>query len=252
MGYACSVRTLRNTLASMGYHKRLPRKKWGIRPPNLIKRVEWCQARLHWTYDDWFRTVWTDESIFNTSGFGHRPWVLRTPEEEYHPDCIDETWESGRKSTMIWGAFCGEMKSELVFTPAGVTIKSQTYVDHILDPHLIPFWHETCEAYGWTQVVEDNAPGHKGVANQCREVNEVESVPWPPQSPDLNLIEALWGEIETELGEAIGRVNDLEVLQIMIKNAWNSIPVDRLDSLIRSMPRRLAAVIAAGGHATPY
>jgi hypothetical protein len=66
----------------MGYHKRLPRKKWGIRPQNLVKRVEWCQARLHWTYDDWFRTVWTDESIFNTSSFGHRPWVLRTPEED--------------------------------------------------------------------------------------------------------------------------------------------------------------------------
>ncbi|KAH0603088.1 uncharacterized protein H6S33_008092 [Morchella sextelata] len=170
----------------------------------------------------------------------------------YHSDCIDETWESGRKSTMIWGEFCGEMKSELVFTPAGVTIKSQTYVDEILDPYLIPFWHETCEAYGWTQVVEDNAPGHKGVANQCREVNEVETVPWPPQSPDLNLIEALWAEIETELGETIGRVNDIEVLQIMIRNAWDSIPVDRLDSLVRSMPRRLAAVIAAGGHATPY
>lgn len=27
MGYACSVRTLRDVMASMGYHKRLPRKK---------------------------------------------------------------------------------------------------------------------------------------------------------------------------------------------------------------------------------
>ncbi|KAI5847677.1 transposable element Tc1 transposase, partial [Morchella snyderi] len=75
---------------------------------------------------------------------------------------------------------------------------------------------------------------------------------WPPQSPDLNLIEALWADMETELGEAVGRVNDIEVLKIMLRNAWNSIPVDKLDSLIRSMPRRLAAVIAVGGHATPY
>ncbi|RPB14681.1 hypothetical protein P167DRAFT_469307, partial [Morchella conica CCBAS932] len=66
-------------------------------------RVQWCEARLHWTYDDWFRTIWTDESTFNTAGFGHRPWVLRTPAEEYHPDCIDETWESGRQGVMIWG-----------------------------------------------------------------------------------------------------------------------------------------------------
>jgi len=27
MGYACSVRTIRSVMASLGYHKRLPRKK---------------------------------------------------------------------------------------------------------------------------------------------------------------------------------------------------------------------------------
>ncbi|KAI5845784.1 hypothetical protein DFP73DRAFT_476642, partial [Morchella snyderi] len=140
----------------------------------------------------------TDESIFNTSGFGHCRWILIIPEEKCYPDCIDEIWQSRGKSTMLWGAFCGEMKSELVFTPAGVTSKSQTYVDHILDPNLISFWDETYEAYasGWTQVVEDNTPGHKGVANQCRDINEVETVLWQSQSPDLSLIEALWREIE--------------------------------------------------------
>lgn len=30
MGYACSVRTLRDAMASMGYHKRLPRKKYSL------------------------------------------------------------------------------------------------------------------------------------------------------------------------------------------------------------------------------
>lgn len=75
------------------------------------------------TYDEWFRTVWTDESTFITAGFGHRLWVTHTAEEEYHPDCINGTWESGKKSTIIWGVSCGEMKSDLVFTPVGVTIK---------------------------------------------------------------------------------------------------------------------------------
>ncbi|RPA99584.1 hypothetical protein L873DRAFT_1563371, partial [Choiromyces venosus 120613-1] len=63
----------------------------------------WCQDRLHWTYEDWIRTLWTDESTFSTTGFGHCPRVLRRPEEEFHPDCIDETCESGRESVMIWG-----------------------------------------------------------------------------------------------------------------------------------------------------
>ncbi|RPB13102.1 hypothetical protein P167DRAFT_486580, partial [Morchella conica CCBAS932] len=74
----------------------------------------------------------------------------------------------------------------------------------------------------------------------------------PPQSPDLNLIEALWADMETELGQEIGRVRDLEVLKAMLQRAWDNIGIDRLDALIRSMPRRLEAVIAARGQATRY
>ncbi|RPA99617.1 hypothetical protein L873DRAFT_1843518 [Choiromyces venosus 120613-1] len=165
-------------------------------------------------------TLWTDESTFSTTGFGHRPWVLRRPEEEFHPDCIDETWESGRESVMIWGGFCGEMKSELQVIPPG--------------------------------VVEDGAPGHQRFAKYCWAINQVEILPWPPQSPDLNLIEALWGDMETELGETFGRIKDIEVIIRAVKAIWDAIEISRLDGLIRSMPERLEAVIAAGGMATAY
>lgn len=153
---------------------------------------------------------------------------------------------------MVWGAFCGSLKSELVFVPAGSTVSSTTYTQDILDPLLIPFWHQTCKEYGWTQVVEDGAPGHKGVSKECWEINNVEVLEWAPQSPDLNLIEVLWGDMETKLGETFGRVSDLEVLKVVLKNAWSNIGTSCLDSLIRSMPRWLEAVIAAGGNATPY
>ncbi|RPA97389.1 hypothetical protein L873DRAFT_1640778, partial [Choiromyces venosus 120613-1] len=219
---------------------------------NRALRVKWCQDRLHWTYEDWIQTLWTDESTFSTTGFGHRPWVLRRPEEEFHPDCIDETWESGRESVMIWGGIYGEMKSELQVIPPGVKVDSIYYVTHILDPVLIPFWHQTCEHYGWTQVVEDGAPGHQRFTKHCRAINQVKILPWPPQSPDLNLIEALWGDMETELGETFGQIKDIEVIIRAVKAIWDSIEISRLDGLIHSMPERLEAVIAAGSMATAY
>lgn len=58
--------------------------------------------------------------------------------------------------------------------------------------------------------------------------------------------------METELGETLGRTENLKLLKIELKNTWDRIGVHRLDILVRSMPCCLEAVIAAGGNATPY
>ena len=153
---------------------------------------------------------------------------------------------------MVWGAFCGSLKSPLYIVPPGTTINSARYTTNVLEPLLIPLWHEACEEYGWARVVEDNAPGHKKFATASRIRHGVDSIDWPPQSPDLNLIEALWADMETELGQIHEWAEDVDSLVLMLQAAWDSITPERLSRLIASMPRRLAAVIAAGGNATKY
>lgn len=121
--------------------------------------------------------------------------------------------------------------------------------------HTLRVWyvHEMCEKYGWAEVIEDGAPGHKGISRKCREINEVDANPWPPQSPDLNLIEALWGNLECELGLIFGRASDVPELPVDCRFIWHDIIKEvRLESLIKSMPRRLQAVIDAEGAATPH
>ncbi|RPB04628.1 hypothetical protein L873DRAFT_1666095, partial [Choiromyces venosus 120613-1] len=38
----------------------------------------------------------TDELTFSTAGFRCCPWFLYRAEEEFHLDCINETWKSKR------------------------------------------------------------------------------------------------------------------------------------------------------------
>ena len=81
----------------------------------------------------------------------------------------------------------------------------------------------------------------------------MEQIRWPAQSPDLNLIEALWMDPEAELGETWGRVGDIPILQRVLNTVWrNGIPTEQLENLIHSMPQRLQTVIDAGGRPTPY
>ena len=83
-------------------------------------------------------------------------------------------------------------------------------------------------------------------------LNGMDVLPWPAQSPGLNLIEALWQDVEVEPGQIWGRVSDLEALGAAMKAAWNTISEELLEELIRSMPARLQAVIDADGYPTPY
>ena len=105
MGCACSAKTVQRVVQSMGFHKRVPRKKFNVRPDNRPRRVHWARGHLSWTYEEWKRALWTDESSFSAAGFGHRPWVIRKPEGEYHPDCINEVFGQGRQRKMVWGGF---------------------------------------------------------------------------------------------------------------------------------------------------
>ena len=143
----------------------------------------------------------------------------------------------------------GGIKLELVFVPGKAKLDSAAYVTIIMEPHLLSLWHRCCEEYGWTVVVEDGVPGHEGYSKKYRELNGMDVIPWPAQSPDLNLIEALLGDMRVELGQIWGRVSDPGAA---VEAVWDSIIDERLEELIRSMPDRLQAVIDADGHLAQY
>lgn len=97
--------------------------------------------------------------------------------------------------------------------------------------------------------------GHRVIKEYLKyaeRINQLETLEWVPQSPDLNLIEALWGDIEVELGEKYGRISDINMVMEKVREEWNNIPKERLLSLVSTMRKRLQRIIDVGGAATPY
>ena len=75
---------------------------------------------------------------------------------------------------------------------------------------------------------------------------------WPAQSPDLNPIENLWAAVEVEIRKHNPQPSSVGELEKVVKDIWEAIPKKVYRDLVRSMPNRIQAVIAANGGHTKY
>jgi transposase len=83
--------------------------------------------------------------------------------------------------------------------------------------------------------------------------NEINLLPWPSRSPDLNPIENIWAYITKKIRSVDFRPANAEELQEAIENAWERLAEDyNMRNLILSMRRRLQFVIEANGAAIHY
>ena len=69
---------------------------------------------------------------------------------------------------------------------------------------------------------------------------------WPPQSPDLNPIENIWDYMETKLEKMPSTI--VSELWEMLQEIWRKVILN----LVRSMPRRVQAVLKAKRGHTKY
>ncbi|MGH0124727.1 UNVERIFIED_CONTAM: hypothetical protein FKN15_019033 [Acipenser sinensis] len=73
---------------------------------------------------------------------------------------------------------------------------------------------------------------------------------WPPQSPDLNIIESVWDYMKRE--KQLRLPKSTEELWLVLQDVWANLPAEFLQKLCASVPRRIDAVLKAKGGHTKY
>ena len=112
-----------------------------------------------------------------------------------------------------------------------------------------------CKTSVWTQfpTAEDNVRPHRAAAvREFLEAEGVEQLPWPACSPDMNPIEHAWDALGRAINDRDVIPQTLQELADALREEWDAMPVDVVNKLLDSMPRRLHALIRARGGHTRY
>ena len=100
---------------------------------------------------------------------------------------------------------------------------------------------------------QDNDPKHtSNLATDWFWKKKVDKLEWPPNSPDMSIIENLWDYLDRKIRLRSPIPTNLNQMWAALVEEWGNIENDYIEKLYESMPRRVAALLEAKGGHTKY
>ena len=90
------------------------------------------------------------------------------------------------------------------------------------------------------------------VAEAWFQAKHIMHLPWPSSSPDINIIEHVWDQLDTLVHAWNLLPHNKEDLWAALQEKWANFPQAALDTLFKSMPSHMAALLKAWGGNTKY
>jgi hypothetical protein len=220
-----SDRTIRRYLNSSGYLKLMPKPIPMMTAKHIENRLNWCLRHQDF---DWERVVFTDESYFEYNRNKIPLWSKKKPQ-------IMTPKRS--PAIMIWGGI--GLRGTTPLSIGTGHINSHKYID-ILNENLIPTM-EVLYPEGYI-LQQDNARAH--VSNESKRwmadagINVME---WPAASPDLSIIENVWGLMKNRIENLDPR--SVPLWKQEIQNFWDDIDQDFLGNYFETSQKGLNCVL---------
>lgn len=206
-------------------------------------RVQWCLRHRNRNFR---KVVLSDETVVvlrkGQSNSMGKVILYRRKDEKFTPQCVLSVPNIQENvSLCVWGCI-----SDAGFGAVRImreTMNADRYIE-TLENYLLPSleYFETVTGTSDWVFQHDNAPPHS--AHRTRDwlaEHNIETIDWPPYSPDLNAIEHVWSMLKRKFKR--NAPTTAEEAIALIHRIWNDFNREYAQNLMNSMPSKLQFVI---------